>query len=228
MSCAAKSPLEMFYRWEKETPDQVYLRQPKALQWREYTWREVGDQVRRIASFLLEQNYPAGSRIAIWSGNSKDWPIVDLAIMLAGHVSVPLYPGQDVDSARYILSHSDSQLIFLGAFDAWQQVDDVLPPSLPRVAMLGAKVPCQTSLEQVIADYQPRLESPVPDPEAIFTIIYTSGTTGNPKGVMHAHATPGHVCPDLEAAMQHEVGNTRFFSYLPMAHAAERDRKSVV
>jgi len=45
-----KSPLEMFYRWEKETPDQVYLRQPKNLQWTQYTWAQVADQVRRIAT----------------------------------------------------------------------------------------------------------------------------------------------------------------------------------
>ena len=70
-----KSPLEMFYRWEKETPDQVYLRQPKNLQWTEYTWAEVADQVRRIATYLVNKNYPPGSRIGIWSANSKDWPI---------------------------------------------------------------------------------------------------------------------------------------------------------
>ena len=95
MTAAVKSPLEMFYQWEQETPDKVYLRQPKNLEWREYTWREVADQVRRIASFLKSKNYPAGTRIAIWSSNSKDWPIVDLAIMLSGHISVPIYPGQD-------------------------------------------------------------------------------------------------------------------------------------
>ena len=93
MATAVKSPLEMFYHWEQETPDKVYLRQPSALQWQEYTWREVADQVRRIASFLKSKNYPAESRIAIWSSNSKDWPIVDLAIMLSGHISVPIYPG---------------------------------------------------------------------------------------------------------------------------------------
>ena len=222
MATTVKSPLEMFYRWEQETPDQIYLRQPKALQWTEYTWRQVGDQVRRIASYLRAQNYPAGSRIAIWSSNSKDWPIVDLAIMLAGHVSVPLYPGQDVDSARYILQHSECKMIFVGAFDVWREVDTVLPAAMPRVAMLGVQVPCTTTLEQVIPSNQPYTESPIPDPTSLFTILYTSGTTGKPKGVMHSHATPGYVCPDLAVTLRFETGNTRFFSYLPMSHAAER------
>jgi long-chain acyl-CoA synthetase len=65
METAVKSPLEMFYRWERETPDQVYLRQPVDLEWHEYTWAEVADQARRIAGFLKSKDYPAGSRIAI-------------------------------------------------------------------------------------------------------------------------------------------------------------------
>ena len=51
MSDTIMTPLEVFYRWEREAPDEVFLRQAQALQWREYTWSEVADQVRRIASF---------------------------------------------------------------------------------------------------------------------------------------------------------------------------------
>jgi long-chain acyl-CoA synthetase len=218
----AKTPLEMFYHWEATTPHQVYLRQPKNLQWTEYTWAQVADAVRCLAGFIRSRNLPAGSRIAIWSANSKDWPIVDLAIMLSGHISVPLYPGQDIQSARYILEHSESQLIFLGDFDQWQQVDQAIPASIPRIAMLGCKVPCEFALDEVVESHPAFEDSPLPNPQDTFTIIYTSGTTGNPKGVEHAHATPGYVLPDLTSATRMEVGNTRFFSFLPMSHAAER------
>ena len=83
MSDAVKSPLEMFYKWEKETPEKVFLRQPKALKWAEFTWAQVGDQARRVASYIRAQGYPAGSSIGIWSGNSMDWVVVDLAIMMS-------------------------------------------------------------------------------------------------------------------------------------------------
>ena len=33
-----KSPIEMFYQWEQQTPDKIYLRQPSKLQWQEITW----------------------------------------------------------------------------------------------------------------------------------------------------------------------------------------------
>ena len=217
-----KTPLEMFYHWETTTPHQIYLRQPNKLQWTEYTWAQVADAVRRLATFLHSKELPAQSRIAIWSSNSKDWPIVDLAIMLAGHISVPLYPGQDIQSARYILKHSESRLVLLGGFDQWQDADQAIPEDIPRIAMLGCKVACQYSIDEILEAHQPFSGSPVPDPDGTFTIIYTSGTTGNPKGVEHRHITPGYALPDLVSAAHMEVGNTRFFSFLPMSHAAER------
>ncbi len=221
MSVAVKSPLEMFYQWERETPSKVFLRQPTALQWTDYTWAQYADQVRRVAAFIRAQNFPAGSRIASWSGNSKDWLVVDLAISLAGHISVPLYPGQDIASARYIFEHSESRMVFVGSFDQFARADEAIPEGVMRVAMIGAKVPCQHSIDEIIRSTPPYTESPVPDPEAIWTLVYTSGTTGNPKGVIHNHSTPGYVCPDLNGVFKND-GNSRFFSYLPMSHIAER------
>ena len=222
MNQSVKSPLEMFYHWERETPGRVYLRQPANLVWREYTWREVAGQVRRIANFLKQKNYPPGSRIAIWSANSKDWPITDLAIMLSGHVSVPIYPGQDIESANYIFRHSGAKLVFAGSFDQAAHVRDALVEGMETVAMLGCTIVCDTSLEAIIENHAPFEGSPVPDPQDIFTIIYTSGTTGNPKGVMHMHQTPGYVVPGLAQSFKMNDGENRLFSFLPMSHAAER------
>lgn len=222
MSSKVKSPLEMFYHWEQETPDKVFLRQPKKLEWSEFTWRDVASRVRRVASFLQAKDYPAGSRIGIWSSNSMDWPIVDLAIMLAGHISVPVYPGQDTGSANYIFNHSEAKLVFVGDFDQWAKVSDALVEGMETVAMLGCKIDTDTSLEAIYSDYEPYIESPIPNPEDVFTIIYTSGTTGNPKGVMHMHQTPGHVVPGLVKSFRMEEDVNDFFSFLPLSHAAER------
>jgi long-chain acyl-CoA synthetase len=222
MTADIKTPLDMFYRWEQETPDKVYLRQPSNLEWSEYTWQEVADRVRRVAAFLLARGYAPGSRIGIWSANSMDWPIVDLAIMLSGHISVPIYPGQDTGSANYIFNHSEVKLVFCGDFDQWQNVGEALVDGMETVAMLGSKIDTNTSLDAIYAAYEPFEGSPKPGLEDIFTIIYTSGTTGNPKGVMHMYQTPGHVVPGLVKAFHLDQEPNEFFSFLPMSHAAER------
>ncbi|PLW68942.1 AMP-binding protein [Pseudohalioglobus lutimaris] len=222
MTTTVQTPLEMFYRWERETPEKVYLRQPKNLEWTELTWSDVANRVRRIAAFLRAKQYPEGSRIAIWSSNSMDWPIVDLAIMLAGHISVPIYPGQDVESAHYIFNHSGAKLVFCGDFDQHARATEALVDGMDTVAMLGCKISTDVSLDEIYQTFEPYSDSPVPDGEDIFTIIYTSGTTGNPKGVMHMYQTPGHVVPALAKAFRLGDGPDDFFSFLPMSHAAER------
>ena len=222
MPVPVKSPLEMFYQWEQQTPDKVYLRQPKQLVWTDYTWRQVADRIRRVASFLQSRNYPAGSRIGIWSANSMDWPIVDLAIMLSGHISVPIYPGQDVSSATYIFNHSEVKLVFCGAFDQASRINEALVEGMETAGMLGCAIDADIDMATILERYEPFTESPVPKPDDVFTIIYTSGTTGNPKGAMHMHQTPGHVVPGLVRTFRMEQEPNEFFSFLPMSHAAER------
>ena len=66
--------LPCFYRWEREQADRVFLTQPLgggAL--RDITWREAGDEVRRMATWLQAQGWPAGSNVAILGKNSAHW-----------------------------------------------------------------------------------------------------------------------------------------------------------
>lgn len=217
-----QTPLDMFYHWEREKPAATFLRQPKALHWTEYSWAEVGDAARRVATYLHAQNFPMGSCIAIWSGNSKDWVIADLAIMMAGHVSVPIFPAQDADTIRYVLAHCEARLMFIGAVDNPHRVDEIVTGDIQRVGLLGATCPVSVTLDEVLAHNAPITHSPRPDPDALATLMYTSGTTGNPKGVMHTHSTFGAVVPEIASVARQTPGDCTLFSYLPMAHIAER------
>ncbi len=215
----------MFYHWEANAPNDIFLRQASNSHWHEYTWRQVAQQVRCLASFLAEQGYPAGSRIGLLSANSVDWFVADLAIMLAGHVSVPLYPGQDVVTGRYILEHSEAQMVLLGPFKLAVDADSMIPSNVVRVAMRGCDVSCCFRLTDIIAGYAPCVGSPIPARDALLTLLYTAGTSGRPKGVMHTHGNVAALMPRMMSLMkqwfnQRERG--RFYSYLPLAHATER------
>jgi len=222
MARDVQTPIEMFYHWEQAIPERIFLRQAIEGGWEELTWAQTADQVRRFANFLRGKNLPAGSRIGLWSANSKDWIISDLAIMLAGHISVPLYPGQDHDSARYVLEHSDCKIILCGFFDQHVHADLAIPDHVERIALHGCVIKTATSLKDIIDTTEPFNESPLPELDDLFTIIYTSGTTGRPKGVMHTHRTPGHVVPEQSKSLTTADEGARMFSFLPLAHAAER------
>ncbi len=220
MSNSCPLPLERLYHWEATKPDAVYLRQSKDGDWIEYTWAEEGQRVRKLATYLNAKNFPAGSRIAIYAQNSPDWFVVDFAIQMAGLVSVPLYPGQAAASMKYVMEHSDCKLIFVGHAD---KPEDIIEASgeLPRVGIYGCNIEVETSLEAICETYEALSENPLPDADKLFTLMYTSGTTGNPKGVMHHYDNVSWAVQK----MNEDLGlneDTRFFSYLPLSHTAER------
>ena len=214
-----KQPLEILYLRERESAGQVYLRQMVQREWREYTWGEVMDRVRRVATFLQAQ-CQRGDRVAIHAKNCADWIVVDYAIMLAGLVSVPLYPGQSASSMQYVLEHSESKLLFCGASDDNDALREVAE-KLPSIAIQRCEIDCDYQLEEVIAGHEPMAESPLYDLDEVFTIMYTSGTTGNPKGVMHTWSAITFAVPNMVRGYGYD-DTDRFFSYLPLAHAAER------
>ena len=112
-----QSPLEMLYRWESETPNKLYMRQPINDEWHKWTWSETATEVRKMAAYLKSLDLAPKSKIAILSINCAHWIMSDLAIMMAGHVSVPLYPNLKAESIKQILDHSETKLVFVGKLD---------------------------------------------------------------------------------------------------------------
>lgn len=225
---AIKTPVQMLEHWEATFPDQTYLRQSDGTGWTDYSWSVIADQVRRLAAYIHRQDYPAGSRIAIWSANSVDWVVADLAIMMSGHISVPLYPAQDLENAEYILQHSEAVMLFAGQFEQAAKLQQILPPGTQTVAMAGSTVPCDDSVADILARTEPKRDFPPRSLEDIFSIIYSSGTSGRPKGVMLTFGAVSQTLPFLTGEYGRPVcaepgdDRERVISYLPMSHAAER------
>ena len=214
-------PLQRFYHWERERPDAVFMTQPiGAGAVRDITWSQAASETRRMAAWLTAQGWPAGSKVAILGKNSAHWILADLAIWMAGHVSVPIYPTFNGEALRYILEHSESRACFVGKLDEVSALGGV-PKDVPLVILpLAPPLPGAT-WDQLIAANQPMTGKPVRDGEDMSTIIYTSGTTGNPKGVMHRFNA---MAWGLASAARRVTMNSqdRYLSYLPLAHVAER------
>lgn len=216
-----KTQLDRLFQHESERPDEVWLTQPmgggKLL---DLTYGEGLDQARRMAAHLRSLDLPEGSQIALFAKNNAWWFLADIAIWMAGHVSVPLYPTLTADTIAQILDHSESRLIFIGKLDGFEAMEPGIPAGLPRLALPLAPQMDAPKWTEIVKTTERIEGKPTRDPDDLATIIYTSGSTGVPKGVMHSFRT---MCS--AQGFVDELGlkpGDRMLSYLPLAHAFER------
>lgn len=220
-----KSPLEMLYHWEKTKPEAVYLRQPIDGQFQEYSWYDTGQKVRRLASALIAQNFDQGSHIAILSKNCAEWFIADLAIMMAGHVSVPIYATAGQETIQYVLNHSNCQAIFIGKLDDTENQCEAIPSHIKRLGFPYSNIErTKATLDYQWSELQaqpPHPGNPQPDLNDTMTVIYTSGSTGNPKGVVNTYGSYAFASKQFVDTLGFNQKD-RALSYLPLAHITER------
>jgi long-chain acyl-CoA synthetase len=204
--------------------------------WSTITWREVRERALELAAGFTALGLQPGERVALMLPNRLEHVLADLGAVHAGGVPVTFYPTLSAEQVAYQAADCDARIAVLdgaGELARWQPVLAQLP-ALRHVIVRDAAVcpqekPFRTwaaftalgagewpdhksDIERRVAGV--RLNDPV-------TLLYTSGTTGTPKGVIITHANVA-----AEQAAVQAVGNarprTRWVSYLPLAHIAER------
>ena len=218
--------LQRLYHWERTTPDRIAFTQPMGANLlKEFSWKDVADESRRMAAFLRQQGFEPGARIAILSKNCAWWLMSDFAIWMAGYVSVPLYPTLAAGTIAQILQHSEAKLLFVGKLDGWEAMRAGVPAGLPCISHALSPEDAQERVDMrwddIVARTLPMPGSPVREATDLATIVYTSGTTGMPKGVMQSF---GNFAWAVDAGLRRiQAGpDMRMLSYLPLAHVAER------
>ncbi|WP_338476828.1 AMP-binding protein [Pseudomonas khavaziana] len=222
MPVAFRLPLQVFFEREARHPRKVFLVQPiEGGEVQTLTWGDVGHQARCAAHWLRGRELPQGSHIALISKNCAHWIIADLAIWMAGHVSVPLYPNLTADSVAHVLTHSEAALALIGKLDDWSAMAPGIPAGVPTI---GLPLCPAGMFDFSWADLQacsPIQDNPEPLASTLATIVYTSGTTGLPKGVMHTFGALGFAA--TRGTELFGLGEEdRLLSYLPLCHVAER------
>jgi len=206
-------------------PERVYLTQPlgggRVV---DYTWAQVVDQSRRMAAHLQERGFEPGARIAILSKNCAHFIIAELAIWMAGHTTVAIFPTETADTVRYVLDHSGASLLFVGKLDTWPQQQPGVPQGLPCIAFPLAPPTDFETWDAITARTPPLPGHPRRAPDDLAMIIYTSGSTGQPKGAMIDFGAVTRVGEGAVHDVRQRVGQgeSRMLSYLPLAHSYER------
>ncbi len=214
--------LDAAYEWERNQPDRVFMTQPLGNgEARDYTWADTLGEARRMAAYLRSLDLPPNSNIALISKNCAHFIICDLAIWMAGHATIALYPTLNAETVSYILDHSDSRLVFVGKLDDWEEMAPGVPAEMPKIALPLAPPTDFDQWDEIVARHEPIPDSPSRGPEEIALMCYTSGSTGRPKGVMHSFASAS--VPGQCLGGKLDIGpEDRVLSYLPLAHVMER------
>lgn len=216
-------PHEQMLHWREIQPNKVFLRQIINRQFTDFTYAEVVDTALQLVSALREQGFKDGDKIGIISKNCAEWFIVDLALMFGNFVSVPIFPTAGSETISHVLSHSETQALFIGKLDDTAAIQQSLTEFEPivTISLPYLNIECQFEWHHFIQN-QPLAEvTAAKEKEQLMSIVYTSGTSGLAKGAMLSYGAFAWSCQQLKE--QIEIGeNERMFSYLPLAHITER------
>ena len=212
--------IERFLKYEQERASELFLHQPMGMEARTWTWKEAGNHARRMVSALNAHGLKKGDKIALLSKNCAEWIIADIAIMMGGFVSVPLYATITAPTIRMLLEHSGSKAIIVGKLDNFVSQAEGLSADVAAIYMKAYGHSGSLIWEDLLEKHEPVSEVHSAGRDEILTIMYTSGTTGRPKGVVH---TAGNISAIMEAAKPIGIPlYPKIFSYLPISHIAER------
>ncbi|NJC24993.1 AMP-binding protein [Neolewinella antarctica] len=224
-----KTCLESFNEKAAANPNNPFLHQPFGDQWETYTWGEVGSMARKVAHHLQSLNLREKAHIGLVSKNCREWIIADLAIMMAGYVSVPFFPTLTGEQIGEVLELGDVDALFVGKLEVWENMKSGVPADMPVISFPAYadndKVERGKKWSDIISTSPELTTDPTPHDDDIWTIIFTSGTTGTPKGVMLAYATQIALMANLydRNPLRADYGGAnRYFSFLPLNHVAER------
>ena len=205
------------------------MRFKEASSWRTMSYEELGSAVREVARGLMQLGVQAGDRVALLSNTRPEWTIADLAILMAGAVTVPVYQTNSPGEVQYVLEDSGATVIFCEDGEQLDKLDEIRDgcPDLAHVVAFAEAREGALSLDELrsrgtdVTDEQLEERARAVALDDLATIVYTSGTTGPPKGCMLTHGNLGTDIVMVRERIEFE-DEVVFYIFLPLAHVLTR------
>ena len=219
-------------------PNKIAMRYKEFGVWQETTYEDFWKKSNYLSMGLKFYGIQKGDSVAIHSENRPEWFIADIGIQSIGAVSVGLYPTNPSSEVEYLLSHSESKILFA---EDQEQVDKALEvidqlPKLekiiyfedrglysydhPKLMRFDEFLDLGKSEYESFPEYVDQQLENLEDDDVAF-LVYTSGTTGKPKGSMITHGNIAWVAtqiPNFSLVENVKSKEPQFLSYLPLCH----------
>jgi long-chain acyl-CoA synthetase len=188
---------EIIDRLEKYPSDPKAFNTQCQKGWKTLSTAEFLQSVKFVALGLQAIGMQRGDRVGILANPSTEWTIVDLAIMIAGGVSVPLFANISDEHFVYEAKEAGLHILFIEGSEQWamyerhaslfKTVVNMSSHTHPDHALL---LPDLMEKGRHVDGENPALYQTMRDqikPSDLGSLIYTSGSTGTPKGVELTH-----------------------------------------
>ena len=220
-----------FYKAKKENSNTPFLEWLNPKNKKKYTWGETSTSIQKLAE-VLKKHLKEGDRCLLVSENRPEWLIADLAIMLAGGITVPSYTTYTEKDYEFIIDDCEPTIIIVSNQILFNKLKDIIPKKkFIKKIILFDEIKKNTLSDQIIElknilsstlnfdENNPVINLNRKDPACI---IYTSGTGGNPKGVVLSHGGILSNCEGAINLIKPILSNrTRFLTWLPLSHSYE-------
>lgn len=232
------TPSKKIKQTAERFPKKIAMRYKEFGVWQETTYEEFWNKSKYLSMGLKFFGIEKGHSVAIHSENRPEWFIADIGIQAIGAVSVGLYPTNPASEVEYLLSHSESKILFA---EDQEQVDKALEvidnlPMLekivyfeerglynydhPKLMKFSEILEIGKSEYESFPQYVEEQQNNISDEDIAF-LVYTSGTTGKPKGSMITHGNISWVAsqiPNFSLVENVKAKDPQFLSYLPLCH----------
>lgn len=126
------------------TNTEKYLAKPaigfkKDDKWQEITWPNFRRMIFKTANALKNAGIQEKDKVAIYSDNSAEWIVFDLAVLSLGAITVPIYSTNNKEQAEYIINDSESKIILVGNQEQYDAAYEMLADNAFLKQIIAAK-----------------------------------------------------------------------------------------
>jgi feruloyl-CoA synthase len=184
--------------WARVSPEKVCIAKRGAdQQWRQLTYAQVFDSVRRIGQALLDRGLSAERPVAILSENDLEHFLLTYAGQHVGIPTAPLSPAyslvsKDFGKLRHCLDILTPGLVFVSHGGHYGRAIEAIVRSETEVVAVTAPPPRHNvALFSEMLATAPTHEVEAAheriDPDSVAKFLFTSGSTAMPKAVTNTH-----------------------------------------